>query len=320
MLRSKAFDIPIICVGNLSTGGTGKSPHVLYLANWLSDEFTIGIISRGYGRKTNGYLEVRPESSTLEVGDEPLELKRNLPDIPIIVSEDRVLGIERMRKEYPSIDLVIMDDGFQHRAIEPGFSIILTTFASPFCTDHLLPAGDLREARSAAIRADLILLTKIPDEAVEWTDVAKKISAYTKAPVLGTSITYTGLKPVFSGASVDLDRIENCILITGVADASPIVGFLKKRMRILDHIEWPDHHTPSLKDLKDARRKIDNFAELYPIVITTEKDATRLISSSHKNVIQELPVHYLKMTIRPLNETELKRIILEHVRKDKSNS
>lgn len=321
ILASREFDLPIICVGNLSTGGTGKSPHVAYLAEWLSQKHRIAVLSRGYGRKSKGYFEVTANGSSADFGDEPLEVKRKLPSLTVAVCEDRVKGIERLLKEMPDLDLIIMDDGFQHRAVRPSFSVLLTDYHSPFCLDHILPAGNLREARSEAKRANLVLITKAPDNAVPdaLSALTKQLGRYTAAPVLSTSIIYNGLHPLFKEKPQHLDAVKDCVLLTGIANPSPLVEYLGGKCKILAHIKWPDHHDPSRKELENARNKIDNFADLEPIVITTEKDAMRLLSSPHKSMVQHLPIYFMVIGVRPWQEKELKQLVEEHVRENKSN-
>ena len=316
IMRSAHFEIPIICVGNLSTGGTGKSPHVHYLANWLGQSKNIVILSRGYGRKTTGYLIVDPNGSPQDFGDEPLELARNLNNATVVVCEDRPVGVKRILEEYPETELIIMDDGFQHRALTAGFNIVLTPYNNTILEDRLLPVGNLRELRDGAKRADLIVVTKVPNNAVqeELTELKMKMFEQFGTPVLTSRIAYDDLAPVFPNTNtMSLKDVKNCILITGIADPKPLFGFLEEHCNILGHIKWPDHHLPSRSDLEKARSMFSNFAGLEHSIITTEKDAIRLLSSSYVDVIEDLPIHYLKMKAQPLEEEEFKRQIRAYV-------
>ncbi len=324
LAKSKHFDIPIICIGNLSTGGTGKTPHVIYMTKWLSDVSKVAILSRGYGRSTRGYFEVDKNGSPSDYGDEPLELKLNLPNILIVVCEDRVAGVERMILEHPDIELILMDDGFQHRTISAGFNIILTSYNSNFLNDHLLPVGSLRESRSGISRADMVILTKVPDDvAAEDLELNRsKIIDACHIPTFSSMIRYRDLHPVFQGSlpMYSLENVIRCVLITGIGNPDPMVMHLKKNVEILEHIKWPDHHEPSLGDLKKARQIFDNFVGLEHIIITTEKDAVRLRSSLNKSVIQDLPIYYLKMNVHLLEEDDFKQIISNYIGENRTNS
>jgi len=324
LLKSTSFPVSIICVGNLSTGGTGKSPHVLYLADWLGKERNIAILSRGYGRSSSGYLEVDAHGSLNEYGDEPIELKRNLPDLLVVVCEDRPKGVERLLKDHPEIDLIILDDGFQHRPLTAALNILLTPFNAPFSKDHLLPVGNLREVKSGAQRAQIVVLTKVPQDVdpQNLKDIKESLSDVSGAMVFSSSIVYDRLYPVFNEIDPvpSLKQVNGCLLLTGIADPSPLVAHLKKHIDKVEHIKWPDHHDPSQKELEKARQKFDNFAGLEHIIITTEKDAMRLLSSSNKDVIQDLPIYYLKMRVQPLEEDAFKHHILQYVGEDKSNN
>lgn len=324
LLKSTSFPIPIICVGNLSTGGTGKSPHVLYLADWLGKERNIAILSRGYGRKTTGYLEVDEKGSPREYGDEPLEIKRNSPNLLVVVCEDRPNGVARLLKDHPDIDLIILDDGFQHRPLSAALNMLLTPFDTPFTTDHLLPVGNLREIKSGAQRAQMVVLTKVPQDGdlQKLKEIKGSLFEVSGARVFSSSIIYDRLIPVFNDgkAAPSIKQIKGCLLLTGIADPSPLVSHLKKHIGRVEHICWPDHHDPSRNELEKARQKFDNFAGLEHIIITTEKDAMRLLSSSNKDVIQDLPIYYLKMRVKPLEEDAFKHHILQYVGEDKRNS
>jgi len=324
LLKSTSFTVPIICVGNLSTGGTGKSPHVLYLAEWLGKERNIAVLSRGYGRNTTGYLEVNRNGSPKEFGDEPLEIKRNSSGLLVVVCEDRPSGVARLLNDHPKIDLIILDDGFQHRPISAGLNILLTSYMNPFSKDHLLPVGNLRELKCGARRAQIVIISKVPEEVEpqKLSDMKEKLFNISGALVFSSSIEYDQLHPVFNKKtpSLSIDKVKGCLLLTGIADPDPLVSHIKKHIEQVEHINWPDHHDPNRKELEKVRQIFDNFAELEHIIITTEKDAMRLLSSSNKDVIKDLPIYYLKMRVQPLEEDAFKHHILQYVGEDKSNS
>lgn len=324
ILKSTSFSIPVICIGNLSTGGTGKSPHVQYLAEWLGEKRKVATLSRGYGRRTTGYLEVDVKGSPGKYGDEPLEIKRNFPDMLVVVCEDRPRGVERLLKDHPDIDLVILDDGFQHRPLKAALNILLTPFNAPFSQDHLLPVGNLRELKSGSQRAQMVVLTKVPHntDPNELSDIKESLSSLSGALVYSSSIEYDTLISLFDeqASQISIDQLKGCLILTGIADPTPLVEHLRSRIGKVEHIKWPDHHDPSRNELQIARQKFDNFAGLEHIIITTEKDAMRLLSSSYKDEIDDLPIYYLKMRVKPLEEDVFKQHILQYVGEDKRNN
>ncbi len=287
LLPSKGYSIPVIAVGNLSTGGTGKTPMTEYLIELFGKKHKIGVVSRGYGRKTKGLLEAKPGHTSHDIGDEPLQMFTKFSNIKLAVSEKRQLGIDYLLNKYPDLQLILLDDAYQHRYVKAGFYILLTSFSSPFYKDLVLPAGNLREFPSGRKRADLVVVTKCsPDLKIEE---AKKIERKIDHPlVLFSSLDYA--EPI----SVSGDRVyagKEIMVISGIAQPQAMLDYLQKNYTLVKHYNYPDHYPYNQKDLKDWQ----GFLEANPAVsvITTEKDWSRL-----RNIL--IPELYRKTFILPV--------------------
>ncbi len=283
---SKSFDFPVITVGNLSVGGTGKSPMVAYITSLLYNEINIATLSRGYKRKSKGFKLVTKESMALEVGDEPLQFKLNFPEITVAVDADRKNGITKLINSNTDIELVLLDDAFQHRKVKAGLQILLTAYGNLYCNDMLLPTGDLREPRSAANRADVIVVTKCPQEISfnEMNAISKSLKPKSDQKVFFSYIAYDN--QVFGDNSRESlkDYLrKKFTLITGIANPKPLVKFLRKNKGNFNHISFPDHHNFTDKEL-------ERIAE-EDRILTTEKDFMRLCNIvSLKNKLMYLPI------------------------------
>ncbi len=265
-----------ICVGNLSTGGTGKTPHVdLIVSGLLDNHKNISILSRGYGRKTKGFREVKSDSTTDEVGDEPLFYKNKFNDrLNVFVSEKRVIGIKHIEQNLAPDTIIVLDDAFQHRAVKAGFSIIISEFSNLFTNDAVLPAGNLRESISSIKRADLIIISKCPNNITEKEK--KEIRStirFNKDKILFSRIKYSELTPIFQ--PIDTEEIENVLLVTGIGNPKPLEKHLKKHYNV-SLVKYPDHHDYNEGDIAKIHEKFDTFASRNKIIITTEKDFMRL--------------------------------------------
>lgn len=265
-LKSTSFDIPILSVGNLTVGGTGKTPMVEYLINELKEDYTIAILSRGYGRKTKGFLWVQSHYMPSQTGDEPLQIKVNYEDVLVAVCEDRVAGVQRIISEYARVNLIILDDAFQHRAIKPSTQLLLSTHSRPFYKDWVMPSGRLRESRRGAARADAILYTKCPEDFVprEWNDI----------PVFHSGIVYptsvpTG--PIFG--------------FSALADNSAFATHLRSTGNLIGFKSYPDHHSYTQAD-------IDKIVKLAgpSTVVCTQKDWVKVSKLVLNSNITYLPI------------------------------
>lgn len=278
-LSSVRFGFPVIVVGNLSLGGTGKTPHTLHIARVLGERYKVALLSRGYGRRTKGYREVQAGDRPERVGDEPLLFKRELPGIPVGVCEDRVRGISRLQQDHPSIDLVLLDDAFQHRRLQPGLSILLFDYASFSRPFNLLPAGRLRDTWERRLQADLLVVSKCPPDLsqADRAAILRKLAPRVEQPVFFSRYEYAPLRSYGAGVPLEHASLRNkkIILVTGIADASPILRFLREKGGSVEHLRFPDHHPFKKSDLNRVQQII-KFAPDAPLVLTTQKDQVKI--------------------------------------------
>lgn len=296
ILKSRKFDLPVISVGNLSAGGSGKSPMAEYLIRMLKGKYKIATLSRGYGRKTSGFLLVNAAGSSSESGDEPLQFKRKFNDITVAVCEDRVEGISRLEKGH---DLIILDDAFQHRAVQPGLSILLFEYNSFKEFQWLLPAGNLREPMSGIKRANTIVISKCPKdlEKADQLTIIEKLDLSDQQSVFFSFLKYGDLQALNENSPIrplhSLNKNSRIILLTGIANASPLLDELRGHGALLIHHKYPDHHDFSGKNITKLVRSFNELAKGDNLIITTEKDAQRLSLKSIKEQLSGLPVYYL---------------------------
>jgi len=275
--KRHSFPITTIAIGNLSVGGTGKTPLVEYLLETsITEGQKTAVLSRGYKRKTKGFFRVTKDSTVNDVGDEPLQIhKRFSRQVPVLVCEKRVVGLQKILLYEPEIETVLLDDGFQHLAVKPTINLLLTTYQSPFYNDYVLPAGRLRESRHAAKRADLIIVTKCPHELrnEEFVSITTEIRKYTmpSSPVIFSSIVYENLVSINHSKS---DTGNNIVLVTGIADATPMKEHLQVNHNITHHFKFQDHHFYTEKNIQQI---IDQCLINESSLVTTEKDAVKLI-------------------------------------------
>jgi len=245
IIQVTAFDFPVIAVGNLNTGGTGKTPQVEYLIRLLKDNYRVAVLSRGYKRKSKGFIVAGKNTTAKQIGDEPMQYFLKFPEIIVAVDANRVNGIEQLRKLEPKPDVIILDDAFQHRSVKAGLNILLTTFDKPYSKDDVLPAGDLREKRSGAKRAEIIVLTKCPDQLTEKEqfEKAKELNPELHQTLFFSTITYDE-KIVSENDSIKTDDLKdyNILLVTGIAKTEPLVKFMESKGSMIRHLKFSDHH------------------------------------------------------------------------------
>jgi tetraacyldisaccharide 4'-kinase len=302
--ESRTYDLPIICVGNLSTGGTGKSPLIEFLITLLSDEYRVAVLSRGYKRKTKGFREVNLENTAYEVGDEPLQFKQNFPKVTIAVCADRREGIERLKSK---ADVILLDDAFQHRRVKASINILLTPFSDLYCNDYVLPTGNLREFRSGAKRADFVVVTKCPEGIpyAELQDVQFDLKLETYQKLYFSKIGYD--ENIYGPSeTLPLDYLKDkaFTLVTGIAKPKPLIDYLKGKEFQFECKRYPDHHSFSISDIRKLQEK--------EIILTTEKDYMRLQPKLGKFAIYYLPI---KTIILKEQEEFFRESILESVTK-----
>jgi tetraacyldisaccharide 4'-kinase len=308
ILKAVSFSVPVISVGNLSMGGSGKSPHIEWLVRWLKEYVSVATLSRGYGRKTPGFKIVSLEMNALEAGDEPLQFKRKFPDVGVAVSESRVLGIPQVMAHYPQTQVVLLDDAFQHRAVRPGLNVMLTEYRQPFFRDFLLPSGRLREWRSAYKRADIIIVSKCPPglSAEESAAFVNALSPRAGQQVLLSAFEYGDpyyfFNPAYRGA---IDAEMEVIAFTAIAQPQYLHEYLLECCGSLTTIEYEDHHYFEAQEIADLKRRFDALSSPRKMIVTTEKDAMRL--DLHRNFLNELklPIFVLPVQVRFLFGGEL---------------
>ena len=310
IITSQKLQEPSICIGNLSVGGSGKTPMTIYLSNLLKNDFQVQILSRGYGRKTSGYKEVTEDSTSDDVGDEPLLYKNRFKtEITVAVAEKRSLGANELLKIQTKNSILLLDDAFQHRSVNAGFSILLTPFQQIFSSDFLLPVGNLREARCGAKRADCIVITKCPEsiEAAHKNRIRECMQKYSK-PIFFSSIEYGEL--ISFGAK--RSSFETVLLVCGIAKPETLIIELRKRYKV-EVLLFADHHNFDSSDIKGIHQKFNTFALENVVIITTEKDYVRLQTKLTADELETYPWYYLPIDLKIENEDEFNFLIKKYV-------
>ena len=303
LFKEHKVSLPVISVGNLSVGGTGKTPHVDSIVDVLKKEYTLGILMRGYGRSSKGFVRVTEHAKRETVGDEALLYKKKHGSIvDIAVCESRVEGVIRMHESNPKLNYIILDDAFQHRAIARDCNILLTDYNTPFWKDFVLPAGRLREFRVGKKRADIIVVTKCPPTITsnERDQLVQKIKPSSKQKVFFSSIVYGELIGFNTSSTPE---IENVVLVTGIANATPLKKHLEAQYNV-EHIAFPDHHNFSSADLHRIHQIFDTFAKEKKVIITTSKDRMRLLGVEFSELLEKHPWFFQDMRIQLENENE----------------
>jgi tetraacyldisaccharide 4'-kinase len=280
ILGSARFGLPLICVGNLSVGGTGKSPMVELLVRNLKNDFKVATLSRGYKRKTKGYALANEHSTALEIGDEPMQFRQKFPDIPVAVGEERLDAISQLLHDKPETQCIILDDAFQHRSIKAGMNILLTDQNNLFTRDFYLPTGDLRDLKSSYKRAEMIVITKCDPELSEETkkNIIEEISPGPYQNIFFTANSYS--PPYHVNDSSDKTELSDeleVVLVTGIANPQPLKDLLHDHCKAFYMLHYPDHHIFTIDDWKDIKKRFDKIEAEQKIILTTEKDAVRLI-------------------------------------------
>ena len=327
ILHSESFDVPVISVGNITVGGTGKTPHVEYLIELLKDKAKVAVLSRGYKRRTRGFVIADDNATAKTIGDEPLQMKRKYgDDITVAVDRKRCHGIRQLTSDEDGIDVILLDDAFQHRYVKPGVNILLVDYHRLIIYDKLLPAGRLREPLSGKNRADIVIVTKCPHDLkpMEYRVITKAMNLFPFQRLYFTCLDYRNITPVFGSGEQSLDSIgKDChiLLLTGIASPQQMIEDLSPRCPHITPLTFGDHHTFTSSDVA----RINNeFAALpHPkMIITTEKDATRLIaveglSEEVRGAMFALPV---KIRFMLGQEESFNEKIIGYVRKNSRNS
>ncbi len=334
ILKKRNFPIPVICVGNLTVGGTGKTPHIEYLIRLLAPKYRVAVLSRGYKRSSRGFRIVESNSRVTEVGDEPLQLKRKFPDTMVVVDGNRVKAIEKLltieKEERPEV--ILLDDGFQHRYVQPSLTILLVDSNRPVFEDKLLPAGSLREPLKEKERASMVIVTKCnPDmQPIDFRIYTNGLNLFAYQDLFFTSFQYGMARPLFPELQEEeyvLDdlRKKHVFLVTGIASPQPLADKLEHKTYNLYTRFFPDHHAFSEEDILEVREMVASVDvdEDEKIILTTEKDATRLrelpfLEEEMKRMLYYLPI---RVSFVEENDKELfNQKILKHVRNHQTNS
>lgn len=322
ILRSRSFRVPVICVGNITAGGTGKTPHVIYLAEKLSSMLPVAVLSRGYLRRSRGFRAVSGTDVIADVGDEPLQMARSLSQARVFVDRDRVNGIREIMRAVPSVETILLDDGFQHRAVNAGMNILLTDWNRLMTRDHLLPLGLLRESLHGMERADIIIVTKSPSQVSrgEMEAVSKELSeAGPPRSIYFTTLAYEKPVPLFFGTSMRGINPETIVLlVTGIADPSTLVTYLLQICARVIHLSFPDHHQYSAEDIAHITSSFDAINEPDKIIITTSKDGVRLKEFTNIADRVRAAVHYLPVNVQFIeNEDEFLNKVYSYAGKNR---
>lgn len=293
IFKSTSFGLPLICVGNLSVGGTGKSPMVEYLVQTLKDRFKVATLSRGYKRKTKGYALANVNTTALDIGDEPMQFHLKFPDVPIAVGEERLLAIPQLLHDKPDTQAIILDDAFQHRQVKAGLNIVLTEYNNLFTRDFYLPTGDLRDVKSSYKRAEIIIVTKCkPGLTIEDKEkLVKEINPGKQQKIFFTAIEYGQLYQLISNEKYQLDAATEVLLVTGIANPRPLKRLLEEHSNSYQMIQYADHHIFTIDDLKEIKQKFEAIHSTNKIILTTEKDAVRLAKFNAD--IVDLPLYVI---------------------------
>ncbi|MFK8039484.1 MAG: tetraacyldisaccharide 4'-kinase [Crocinitomicaceae bacterium] len=316
--RSLAFSLPIINVGNLSMGGTGKTPHIELLIRLFKESHSVSTLSRGYGRKVFGFQLADESSNADKIGDEPFQFYRKFgTEISVAVDADRVNGVSEICLQKPGVNLILLDDAFQHRYIKPGFNILLTDFNEPFFDDFLVPLGTLRESRKGKERADAIIVTKCPPNLTTGmkSEILIKIAPNSNQSVFFSSIKYGQIRSLTNFNNLSQNQ-ESIILVTGIARAEPLLAHLSKTYNVIKHFKYPDHYRFMQNDLAEINNLLTKFANDSPVIITTEKDAMRLLNDEFSAVITSHPWYYQEIEVKLNDQINFNKLIKNYVQKN----
>jgi len=321
ILSSKQFDLPVICVGNLNLGGTGKTPHTEYLIRLLKDEFRVATLSRGYGRKTKGYLLADSDDTADELGDEVMQYLTKFPGILVAVDEDRVEGVEKLLQSPDPPQVILLDDAMQHRSIRAGLTILLTEYQHLYTDDYLVPAGSLRDVKSAARRADIIVVSKAPAKLSESEKAAviERLKPESRQRVFFSYLEHEKLRPMNDSAQriiADNSSIDSALLFCGIAHPEPLVNEMKSKFNSLDVVPFADHHPYRSDDIERIKQRYDRLPGEKKIIVTTEKDYARLIKNPYLCHFDSVPLFVAPVRVHFHQEDSINNEIKSYVRKN----
>lgn len=316
LLNRTEFDIPVICVGNLSFGGTGKTPHIEYLIRLLETNNEVAVLSRGYRRKTSGYLLVNETAVAYDVGDEPLQIKKKFKNVAVGVCENRVLGVPNLLADSPETNVILMDDGFQHLEIKAGLNIILTDYSHLFTRDFIAPSGTLREFRSGAKRADIIIVTKCPEHIStdEQHKLIQEIAPLKNQKVFFTYQTFSEPAGLYIN-DLAADANADVLLFAGIAYTNSLEKHLSGIFKSVTTIKYSDHKDYSKETIGEILTRYNSIVSDNKIIMTTEKDAVKLQSKEFEELFRDVKIFYQPMEIEFTDscKTDFNKLILDYV-------
>ncbi len=313
VLKSSHFDVKTISVGNISAGGTGKTPHIEYLIRLLKKDNQLATLSRGYGRKRTGFLLATDSSTAKDIGDEPLQFHTKFPEVTVAVDARRVNGVIELMSQKNSPEVILLDDAFQHRQLKAGLSILLTDINFPFYSDFMLPTGNLREFSGAKKRADIIIVTKC-DQAMTDSQKEKVLAKINtpEIPVFFSQIDYAFPELLTQNTSLSFQDSKKIVLVTGIAKPNPLIKHLGQFKKKIEHLKYQDHHPFTKKDVNHILECYKK--EPYSVLLTTEKDAMRLKDFKELN---DVPFFYIPIQVSiQEKEDEFKKTIENYVREN----
>jgi tetraacyldisaccharide 4'-kinase len=291
--KSASFNFPIICVGNLATGGTGKTPMTEYLIELLQHTFSVATLSRGYKRKTKGFAIANERTTALEIGDEPMQFHEKFPDVTVAVGEERIEAIPQLLHDKPNTEVIILDDGFQHRTVRAGLNILLTDYKNLFSRDLMLPAGDLRDVKTSRKRADIIIVTKCKSDLNEdeKNEIEAELTLLPHQRIFFTEILYSKPYHLFTHERNSFGANTDVLLVCGIANPKPLKAFINKYAHSYDMLRYADHHIFSSTDLKDIKKHFAKITSDNKMILTTEKDGVRL--KKFEKELSDMPIYVM---------------------------
>ncbi len=318
LIKSNKYNIPIICIGNISYGGTGKTPLVEYLVRLLSPNNRLATLSRGYKRKSKGFIIAKNNSLTAEIGDEPKQFKTKFPELMVAACEDRCKGVSEILKSDADTNCVLLDDAFQHRSLKAGLNILLSDYNNLYTRDFVLPSGTLREHSSSAKRADIIIITKCPQalSPEERRKISNEINPSGNQHLFFSYIEYDSLKKINDFKfEKNFNSKQTVLLFSGIANIKPLEQYFKDRKYSVISLIFKDHHQYSIQDLSKIRNTFNNIADENKIILTTEKDIMRIETPAQKEILTGLPVFYIpiKAEFFEPDKEMFNKIIIDYV-------
>ncbi len=313
--RPVRFAVPLIGVGNLTVGGAGKTPHVEYLLRWLAPHVRVATLSRGYGRQTRGFRLAGPADSATTLGDEPMQFFRKFgPRVRVAVGEKRVQAIPQLMALASPPEVIVLDDAFQHRAVQPHCQLLLTEYAQPLSRDYVWPRGRLREPRQGAHRADALVVTKCPSQlsAADRVTLTAELRPYVRpeVPIFFTTTTYLPPQPVFAETPFEWPAAARVLLFCGLARPAPLRAHVAAAYTLQDFVAFPDHHAYTTREVEALARRWRQLANPAAVLLTTEKDMVKLLPAALAEVLRGVPIFYLPIAVKFLaDEPQFRTVV-----------